>query len=61
MRGFSQARLDRMHASMRRHVESGYPPGLVTLVRLGDREHVDAIGTMVFDGFPSFAPPLNRR
>ena len=50
MSGFSRARLDRMHAAMRRHVESGYTPGLVTFVRHRDGEHVDAIGTMGFDG-----------
>ena len=47
--GFSQARLDRMHMAMRRHVESGYTPGLVTLVQQRGREHVDAIGTMAFN------------
>src|SRR6478672_3719579 len=47
--GFSHARLDRMHGAMRRHVESGYTPGLVTLVRHRGREHVDTIGTMAFD------------
>ena len=39
-----------MHSAMRRHVESGYTPGLVTLVRHRNREHVDVIGTMAFDG-----------
>ena len=48
--GFSPMRLDRMHRAMRRHVESGYTPGLVTLVRHRGREHVDTIGTMAFDG-----------
>jgi CubicO group peptidase (beta-lactamase class C family) len=47
--GFSRARLDRLHAAIRRHVESGYTPGLVTLVRHRSREHVDTIGTMAFD------------
>ena len=47
--GFSQARLDRMHTAMRRHVESGYTPGLVTLVHHRSREYVQAIGTMAFD------------
>jgi CubicO group peptidase (beta-lactamase class C family) len=54
--GFSQARLDRMHTAMRRHVESGYTPGLVTFVRHRSRKHVDAIGTMAFDG----AAPMRR-
>jgi CubicO group peptidase (beta-lactamase class C family) len=49
MSGFSPARLDRMHTAMRRHVESGHTPGLVTLVRHRSREHVDAIGTMAFN------------
>ena len=47
--GFSRARSDRLHTAMRRHVESGYTPGLVTLVRRSGREHVDTIGTMAFD------------
>jgi CubicO group peptidase (beta-lactamase class C family) len=46
--GFSPARLDRMHNAMRRHVENGYTPGLVTLVHHRGRVHVDAIGTMSF-------------
>src|SRR5512146_1345590 len=49
MSGFSEVRRNRMHAAMRRHVESGYTPGLVTLVRHRDGEHVDAIGAMAFD------------
>jgi CubicO group peptidase (beta-lactamase class C family) len=47
--GFPSARLDRMNRAMRRHVESGYTPGLVTLVRRRGRENVNAIGTMAFD------------
>ena len=47
--GFSQARLDRMHDVMTGHVESGYVPGLVTLVSRRGETHVDAIGTMAFD------------
>lgn len=38
-----------MHAAMRRHVDSGSTPGLLTLVHHRGREHVDAIGTMAFD------------
>jgi CubicO group peptidase (beta-lactamase class C family) len=46
--GLSPARIERMHDVMRRQVESGRLPGLVTLVcRLGE-EHVDAIGTLAF-------------
>jgi CubicO group peptidase (beta-lactamase class C family) len=46
---FSSARLSRMHAALRRHVESGQIPGLVALVHHGGREHVETIGTMAFD------------
>ncbi len=54
--GFSPERLDRMHAAMHRFVESGYTPGLVTLVHHRGRQHVDAIGTMAFDS----ALPIRR-
>jgi CubicO group peptidase (beta-lactamase class C family) len=47
--GFSRARLARMHAALRRHVESGQIPGLVALVHQRGREHVETIGTMAFD------------
>jgi CubicO group peptidase (beta-lactamase class C family) len=49
MSGLSESRLDRMHAAMRRHVESGYTPGLVTFVHHRGREHMDSIGTMSFN------------
>lgn len=46
--GFSPARLARMHAAMRRHVESGVLPGLVYLVHHRSREYAEAIGTEAF-------------
>lgn len=49
MSDFSAARLGRMHKAMRRHVESGYAPGLVTLVHHRGREDVRAFGTMAFN------------
>jgi CubicO group peptidase (beta-lactamase class C family) len=49
MSEFSEVRLNRMRSAMRGHVESGYTPGLLTLVHQRSREHVDAIGTMAFD------------
>src|SRR6476659_5492441 len=49
IRGFSPAGLDRMRTALRRHVENGHTPGLVTLVDRRGREHVEAIGTMAFD------------
>jgi CubicO group peptidase (beta-lactamase class C family) len=47
---FSAARLDRMHDAMRRQVDRGHVPGVVTLVGRRGEEHVDAIGTHRFDG-----------
>ncbi len=47
--GFSRARVDRMHATMRRHVKESGLPGLVTLVYHRGHEHVDAIGSFAFD------------
>jgi CubicO group peptidase (beta-lactamase class C family) len=55
-RGFSELRLERMHTAMRRHLESGHTPGLVTLVRHRKREHVDAIGRMAFES----SAPMRR-
>ena len=50
MTDFSPVRLERMHASLKRHVDDGYTPGLVALVHHREREHVAAIGTMAFAG-----------
>ena len=47
---FSKDRLARMHDSMARHVESGFVPGLVTLIARGDEVVVDAIGAMHLSG-----------
>ncbi len=47
---FSKSRLARMHETMSRHVESGYVPGLVTLVARRGEVHVDAIGQQDLGG-----------
>ncbi|HLL49755.1 MAG TPA: serine hydrolase domain-containing protein, partial [Thermomicrobiales bacterium] len=47
--GFSQARLGRIHDVMAGHVESGYVPGLITLVSRRGETQVDVIGTTAFD------------
>jgi CubicO group peptidase (beta-lactamase class C family) len=52
----SKSRLARMHESMNRHVESGYVPGLVTLVARRGEVHVDAIGQQDVGG----AAPMRR-
>jgi CubicO group peptidase (beta-lactamase class C family) len=47
--GLSAARLQQMHEAMAAHVESGYVPGVVTLVSRGDDVVVDAIGKLAFE------------
>lgn len=46
----SKARIARMHETMSRHVESGYVPGLVTLVARRGEVHVDVIGKQDIGG-----------
>lgn len=48
--GLSKERLARMHDVMAGYVERGELPGLVTLVSRRGEAHVDAIGTLAFDG-----------
>jgi CubicO group peptidase (beta-lactamase class C family) len=48
--GLSPSRLARMHDVLRRHVDRGRLPGLVALISRRGVEHVDAIGTLAFDG-----------
>jgi CubicO group peptidase (beta-lactamase class C family) len=49
-RGLSPERLDRMHSTMRRQIETGRLPGLVTLLSRRGEVHLDAIGTLAFSG-----------
>jgi CubicO group peptidase (beta-lactamase class C family) len=49
-RGASVAALGRLHDAMAGHVERGFVPGLVTLVRRGSEVHVDAIGRRTIGG-----------
>ena len=46
--GLASTRVDRMHETMRRYVESGRLPGLVTGVSRGGFEQIDAVGTIAF-------------
>ena len=54
--GFSPLRLARLRAAMQRYIESGWAPGLVTLVHHKGQEHVEALGTMAFNS----AEPMRR-
>src|SRR5687768_8087814 len=47
--GFSPVRIARLQAAMRRHIDNGWAPGLVTYVHRQGQEHVDAMGTMAFN------------
>lgn len=48
--GFSSGRLNRLHRSLRRHIESGDMPGLVALVYRRGQVHVEVMGSTSFDG-----------
>ncbi|TCO49326.1 CubicO group peptidase (beta-lactamase class C family) [Kribbella antiqua] len=48
--GFSAAGMGRVRDVLERHVEAGKIPGVVALVDLGGETHVEAIGTMQYDG-----------
>jgi CubicO group peptidase (beta-lactamase class C family) len=50
MTAFSPSRLERVHDSMRRHVERERVPGIVWAVARHGEVHVDVIGKMAFDG-----------
>ena len=54
--GFSRTRIARMKSALQRHVQSGLLPGFVALVNHKRREHVEAFGTMTFDG----SAPMRR-
>jgi CubicO group peptidase (beta-lactamase class C family) len=58
--GFSQARLARMHDNLARHVESGYVPGLVTLLARRGEIVADAIGSMSIGGAPMHRDTIFR-
>jgi hypothetical protein len=48
--GLSPVRLARMHDTLLRYVDRGRLPGLVALISRRGAEHVDAIGTLAFEG-----------
>src|SRR5215470_13946871 len=49
-RGFSRARLGRLHDVMASHVAQGDAPGIVTALSRHGEVHVDAIGTKAMGG-----------
>lgn len=48
-RGFSPVRLRTMHSAMQRYIDSGWAPGVVSLVNHRGYEQVEVMGTMAFD------------
>jgi len=47
--GFSPVRLSRMQSAMGRYIDSGWTPGIVTLLHHRGFQHVEAMGTMAFN------------
>lgn len=48
--GFSKSRLGRLRDALQRHIDNGAMPGAVALVSRHGETHVEAVGTMAFDG-----------
>lgn len=55
--GFSSGRLTRLRALVERHVETGFVPGMLAVLRRHGDVHVEAAGTLAFDG-PGSATPM---
>ena len=55
--GFSVKRLTRLRALLERHVDTGFVPGAVAVLARHGRVHVEATGTLAFDG-PGSATPM---
>jgi CubicO group peptidase (beta-lactamase class C family) len=56
MNGFSAKRLTRLRALLERHVESRLVPGLVVVLARHGQVHVEATGTLAFEGAGSARP-----
>lgn len=50
MGGFSAARLVRIRDVLGRYVDAGYVPGAVAVVARHSEVHVEALGTLAFEG-----------
>ena len=55
-KGFSAKRLARVRELLDRHVESGFVPGAVAVLARHGEVHVEATGTLAFDGAGSATP-----
>jgi CubicO group peptidase (beta-lactamase class C family) len=54
--GFSSKRLARVRDVLERHVDAGYVPGAVAVVARHGEVHIEATGTLAFDGPGSGTP-----
>jgi CubicO group peptidase (beta-lactamase class C family) len=54
--GFSSKRLARVRDVLARHVDAGFAPGAVAVVRRHGEVHIEATGNLAFDGAGSSTP-----
>jgi CubicO group peptidase (beta-lactamase class C family) len=54
--GFSSKRLARVRDVLERHVDAGYVPGAVAVVARRGEVHIEATGTLAFEGTGSETP-----
>jgi CubicO group peptidase (beta-lactamase class C family) len=54
--GFSSKRLARVREVLERYVDAGYVPGAVAVVARHGEVHIDATGTLAFEGAGSGTP-----
>jgi CubicO group peptidase (beta-lactamase class C family) len=54
--GFSSKRLTRVRALLEGHVDSGFVPGIVAVLARRGEVHVEAAGTLAFEGAGSSTP-----
>ncbi len=54
--GFSPKRLTRVRDVLARHLDDGFVPGAVAVVARHGEVHVEALGTLAFDGNGSGSP-----
>ncbi len=55
--GFSAKRLTRVRDVLSRHLDAGYVPGAVGVVARHGEVHIEALGTLAFEGEGSRTPP----
>ncbi|MFZ0046262.1 MAG: serine hydrolase, partial [Streptosporangiaceae bacterium] len=54
--GFSPKRLARVRAVLERYVDSGFAPGAVAAVARHGEVHIEALGTLAFEGAGAETP-----